>query len=95
MLAALADDLDAPTAVAAVQEWVDATLGTTGLADTSDPEAAATIHRAPRRGARPLALTYPSPSERCATRIERLQRSSASFDDAGRSAGLLSRCRGA
>ncbi|HEV2796643.1 MAG TPA: cysteine--1-D-myo-inosityl 2-amino-2-deoxy-alpha-D-glucopyranoside ligase, partial [Nocardioides sp.] len=35
VLAALADDLDAPSAVAAVQEWVDATLGTTGLADTS------------------------------------------------------------
>jgi L-cysteine:1D-myo-inositol 2-amino-2-deoxy-alpha-D-glucopyranoside ligase len=45
VLAALADDLDAPTAVAAIQEWVEATLGTTGLADTSDPEAAATIHR--------------------------------------------------
>jgi L-cysteine:1D-myo-inositol 2-amino-2-deoxy-alpha-D-glucopyranoside ligase len=28
-----------------VQEWVDATLGTDGLADTSDPDAAATIHR--------------------------------------------------
>ena len=26
-------------------EWVEATLGTTGLADTSDPEAAATVHR--------------------------------------------------
>jgi L-cysteine:1D-myo-inositol 2-amino-2-deoxy-alpha-D-glucopyranoside ligase len=45
LLAALADDLDAPTAVAAVQEWVEATLGTTGLADTSDHEAAASIHR--------------------------------------------------
>lgn len=45
VLDALADDLDAPTAVAAVQGWVDATLGTTGLADTSDPEAAATVHR--------------------------------------------------
>ena len=45
VLAALADDLDAPTAVRAVQEWVDATLGTTGLADTSDHEAAASIHR--------------------------------------------------
>jgi L-cysteine:1D-myo-inositol 2-amino-2-deoxy-alpha-D-glucopyranoside ligase len=45
VLAALADDLDAPTAVAAVQGWVDATLGTDGLADTSDPDAAATIHR--------------------------------------------------
>ncbi|HEY0645596.1 MAG TPA: cysteine--1-D-myo-inosityl 2-amino-2-deoxy-alpha-D-glucopyranoside ligase, partial [Nocardioides sp.] len=45
VLAALAEDLDAPAAVQAVQEWVDATLGTTGLADTSDPEAAATVHR--------------------------------------------------
>jgi L-cysteine:1D-myo-inositol 2-amino-2-deoxy-alpha-D-glucopyranoside ligase len=45
VLAALADDLDAPTAVAAVQEWVDATLGTDGLADTSDPDASAAIHR--------------------------------------------------
>ena len=36
VLAALADDLDAPRAVAAVQGWVDATLGSTGhLADTS------------------------------------------------------------
>lgn len=43
VLAALADDLDAPTALAAVQAWVDATLGTTGLADTSDPTAGATI----------------------------------------------------
>ncbi len=40
VLAALADDLDAPRAVAAVDAWVDATLGTTGLADTSDPDAA-------------------------------------------------------
>ena len=45
VLAALADDLDAPTALASVQEWVDATLGTTGLADTSDPDAAASVHR--------------------------------------------------
>ena len=45
VLAALADDLDAPTAVAAIEDWVEATLGTTGLADTSDPEAAATVHR--------------------------------------------------
>lgn len=43
VLAALADDLDAPAAVACVQEWVDATVGTDGLADTSDPGAAATI----------------------------------------------------
>ena len=45
VLGALADDLDAPTAVRAVQEWVDATLGTTGLADTSDDDAATTVHR--------------------------------------------------
>ena len=45
VLEALADDLDAPTAVHAVQAWVEATLGTHGLADTSDGEAAATIHR--------------------------------------------------
>jgi len=45
VLAALADDLDAQTAVHVVQEWVDATLGTTGLADTSDGDAAATVHR--------------------------------------------------
>jgi len=44
VLDALADDLDAPRAVAAVQAWVDATLGTTGhLAQTSDPRAAAEI----------------------------------------------------
>jgi L-cysteine:1D-myo-inositol 2-amino-2-deoxy-alpha-D-glucopyranoside ligase len=45
VLAALADDLDAPAAVTAVQAWVDATLGTDGLADTSDAAAAATVHR--------------------------------------------------
>jgi L-cysteine:1D-myo-inositol 2-amino-2-deoxy-alpha-D-glucopyranoside ligase len=42
VLAAVADDLDAPGAVAAVQSWVDATLGVAGhLADTSDTDAAA------------------------------------------------------
>ena len=45
VLAALGDDLDAPTALAAVQGWVDATLGSGGLADTGDPEAAATVHQ--------------------------------------------------
>ncbi|GAA4716403.1 cysteine--1-D-myo-inosityl 2-amino-2-deoxy-alpha-D-glucopyranoside ligase [Nocardioides conyzicola] len=40
VLAALAADLDAPRATAAVDAWVAATLGTDGLADTSDPEAA-------------------------------------------------------
>ncbi len=45
VLTALADDLDAPRAVAAVQGWVDATLGTAGLADTSDPDAAGRMHR--------------------------------------------------
>ena len=43
VLAALADDLDAPTAAAAVDGWVAATLGTDGLADTSDPDAAMTM----------------------------------------------------
>jgi len=40
ILAALADDLDAPRALEAVDRWVAATLGTDGLADTSDPDAA-------------------------------------------------------
>jgi L-cysteine:1D-myo-inositol 2-amino-2-deoxy-alpha-D-glucopyranoside ligase len=44
VLAALATDLDAPTAVARVDAWAAATLGTDGLADTSDPRAGATIH---------------------------------------------------
>jgi L-cysteine:1D-myo-inositol 2-amino-2-deoxy-alpha-D-glucopyranoside ligase len=44
VLASLAGDLDAPAAVGAVDAWADATLGTDGLADTSDPEAGATIH---------------------------------------------------
>ncbi|MFC5729919.1 MULTISPECIES: cysteine--1-D-myo-inosityl 2-amino-2-deoxy-alpha-D-glucopyranoside ligase [Nocardioides] len=43
ILVALADDLDAPRAVAAVDGWVRATLGTDGLADTSDPDAATTL----------------------------------------------------
>jgi L-cysteine:1D-myo-inositol 2-amino-2-deoxy-alpha-D-glucopyranoside ligase len=43
VLAYLADDLDAPRATAAVDRWVAATLGTDGLADTSDPEAAVTM----------------------------------------------------
>ncbi|WP_442940328.1 class I tRNA ligase family protein [Nocardioides sp. B-3] len=45
VLAALANDLDAPTAVAAVDDWVASTPGDTehGLADTSDPDAAATL----------------------------------------------------
>jgi L-cysteine:1D-myo-inositol 2-amino-2-deoxy-alpha-D-glucopyranoside ligase len=43
VLDALADDLDAPRATAAVDRWVAATLGTAGLADTSDPDAAATL----------------------------------------------------
>ncbi|TYL55908.1 cysteine--1-D-myo-inosityl 2-amino-2-deoxy-alpha-D-glucopyranoside ligase [Nocardioides sp. BGMRC 2183] len=43
ILAALADDLDAPRAVAAVDAWVKATLGTDGLADTTDADAAATL----------------------------------------------------
>ncbi|WP_435743855.1 cysteine--1-D-myo-inosityl 2-amino-2-deoxy-alpha-D-glucopyranoside ligase [Nocardioides sp. SYSU DS0663] len=43
VLTALADDLDAPRAVAAVDGWVRATLGTDGLADTTDPDAAVTM----------------------------------------------------
>ncbi|HWJ66802.1 MAG TPA: cysteine--1-D-myo-inosityl 2-amino-2-deoxy-alpha-D-glucopyranoside ligase [Nocardioides sp.] len=43
VLAALADDLDSPRATAAVDAWVRATLGTDGLADTSDTDAAATL----------------------------------------------------
>ena len=43
VLDALADDLDAPRAVAAVDAWVAATLGTSDLADTSDPDAAAAV----------------------------------------------------
>ncbi len=43
VLAALAHDLDAPTAVASVQRWAEATLGTTGLADVSDPDAARAV----------------------------------------------------
>jgi L-cysteine:1D-myo-inositol 2-amino-2-deoxy-alpha-D-glucopyranoside ligase len=43
VLTALADDLDAPTALAAVDAWVAATLGTDGLADTSDPDAALAV----------------------------------------------------
>ena len=45
VLAALANDLDAPRAVALVDEWVDQTLGTAGLADASDPDAASVVHR--------------------------------------------------
>jgi L-cysteine:1D-myo-inositol 2-amino-2-deoxy-alpha-D-glucopyranoside ligase len=40
VLEALAADLDAPRATAAVDHWVADTLGTDGLADTSDPHAA-------------------------------------------------------
>jgi L-cysteine:1D-myo-inositol 2-amino-2-deoxy-alpha-D-glucopyranoside ligase len=43
VLTALATDLDAPAAVAAVDAWADATLGTSGLADTSDAAAAETV----------------------------------------------------
>ncbi len=43
VLAALADDLDAPRATAAIDAWAAATLGTDGLADTSDTDAAATL----------------------------------------------------
>jgi L-cysteine:1D-myo-inositol 2-amino-2-deoxy-alpha-D-glucopyranoside ligase len=40
VLAAMADDLDAPRACAAVDVWVKATLGGNGMADASDPGAA-------------------------------------------------------
>ena len=40
ILAAMAHDLDAPRATAAVDAWAAATLGTDGLADTSDRDAA-------------------------------------------------------
>ncbi len=43
VLTALADDLDAPTALAAIQQWCDATLGDNELADHNDPSAAAAI----------------------------------------------------
>jgi L-cysteine:1D-myo-inositol 2-amino-2-deoxy-alpha-D-glucopyranoside ligase len=43
ILAALAEDLDAPRATAAVDRWVAGTLGTDGLADASDPDAAMTM----------------------------------------------------
>jgi L-cysteine:1D-myo-inositol 2-amino-2-deoxy-alpha-D-glucopyranoside ligase len=43
VLGALATDLDAPMAVAAVDAWAAATLGTAGLADTRDPEAGAAM----------------------------------------------------
>ena len=43
VLTGLASDLDAPAAVAAVDAWVDATLGVHGLAETGDPDAATSI----------------------------------------------------
>jgi L-cysteine:1D-myo-inositol 2-amino-2-deoxy-alpha-D-glucopyranoside ligase len=45
VLEALADDLDAPTALEVLDRWASSTLGTEGLADTSDREAAAAVHR--------------------------------------------------
>ncbi len=45
VLAAVGNDLDAQTALTAVDTWVKATLGDDGLAETSDPDAATTIHR--------------------------------------------------
>ncbi len=45
VLAALAEDLDAPRALQVVDRWVAETLGTEGLADTSDRTAAATVHQ--------------------------------------------------
>jgi L-cysteine:1D-myo-inositol 2-amino-2-deoxy-alpha-D-glucopyranoside ligase len=55
VLGAMADDLDAPAAVAAVQAWVDATLGVDGLAEASDNDAA-TIIRSVADAALGLAL---------------------------------------
>jgi L-cysteine:1D-myo-inositol 2-amino-2-deoxy-alpha-D-glucopyranoside ligase len=55
VLGAMADDLDAPAAVAAVQAWVDATLGVDGLAEASDNDAA-TMIRAVADAALGLAL---------------------------------------
>jgi L-cysteine:1D-myo-inositol 2-amino-2-deoxy-alpha-D-glucopyranoside ligase len=43
VLAALADDLDAPRALAAVDRWVAGTLGDDAAADASDPSAAAAV----------------------------------------------------
>lgn len=43
VLAALADDLDAPRATAAIDRWVASTLGSDGLADNSDPDAAVAV----------------------------------------------------
>jgi len=45
VLGALADDLDAPTAVEAIESWVGATLGQGALADHSDPDAGEKISR--------------------------------------------------
>ena len=51
VLTALANDLDAPTALAAIDDWVASTLGDTahGLADTSDPDAARHARRCSTR----------------------------------------------
>jgi L-cysteine:1D-myo-inositol 2-amino-2-deoxy-alpha-D-glucopyranoside ligase len=43
VLLALATDLDAPTAVGAIEGWVETTLGTSGPPDTSDPQAGSTV----------------------------------------------------
>lgn len=43
VLAALAADLDAATAVSVIDAWADATLGVDAPADTSDPSAGATV----------------------------------------------------
>lgn len=43
VLKALADDLDAASALAAVQDWVDATLGLHRVPDVRDPQAAHSI----------------------------------------------------
>jgi L-cysteine:1D-myo-inositol 2-amino-2-deoxy-alpha-D-glucopyranoside ligase len=45
VLGALAADLDAPVAIAAVDSWVEATLGVGGLAQNNDVDAAASIRQ--------------------------------------------------
>ncbi|WP_110241432.1 cysteine--1-D-myo-inosityl 2-amino-2-deoxy-alpha-D-glucopyranoside ligase [Nocardioides gilvus] len=45
VLDALADDLDAPAAVRAIDDWAALTLGTSGLADNTDPDASRQVHQ--------------------------------------------------
>ena len=57
VLTALADDLDAPTALAAVDGWVAATLGDRRARRHQRPRRRRHAAAGPRRGARALALT--------------------------------------